>query len=975
MTRKRNRPVSRPAGKRSNVRPARPRKAAKAATGRAAKPAPGSNKAKLREMREKLMAQRSAKGSPRRKAMESRKSNQMSRSQFLRTAGIAGAGLGAAAVGLGGVAKAHIAPEHVHFPSEHSTLLAAIEAAGINGTIIVDAGTHDLPRTTDLYEGYFLLEGQTIIGEGFDADGKPVSKLRFSDDYTYKDGWIFGLVTAANDVTIEGLGFEQLDIDLTCPVLAFGAIGGSMITNAIIKDNHIANFGHFAIYMSNCTDSLASGNVIENIVIGMYISDYPTGVPARNTTVSGNRIVNATNYGIYLDGGTGNPTSGNTVSGNDISIQAREVGSRGIYLPFADDNEVTGNTINMQNGQGGMDLSYSNNNTITGNTISGTFGSGIIARGSSYNEISQNTMNMVDYVFAGISISDGSDGNTLQGNKLSGTVGHPIYIELGSNNVLLGNNLSGVTELKYKNPDYNPFCFDEAGEPKPGQIFSEPVMEVPVPHTGFGNALDFRAGEFNDNVVVPDHESLRIANNITVTAWVYPDDVGNWRTIVGKMSHGHGGANPSHPDLYLAIAENQIFFALYNNAVPSNYIWWDYSGVPIAAGEWSHVALTYDDSTKMAKVYKNGILEADFPNELTASGLALAINENPLHIGNNDAWGEYFVGRIDDVAIWDRALNEAEISDLGNQEDPDFPKYPNDPSLSSGLVAYYSCDSINDANPLHLLPESSVPPKSALDGEINKQSCPPLGELPDVYSPTLPGVNAFLGPSATFNTLKGNFGESVIDEPDYQSERVVFGCLDDVHEFYGYWAIEASKAVFVDNGFGDAGYGPERLPSTDPNANLADPNYFERQEYHAFPYLFGPVYQRYAIGTVADVPDKNNLPQLYNLALTETLVPATNPYCDPVDVPQSNGIAVVLPKDNYITGFESMAGAGGIGPQVSTANMSPKWQAWKQSLDVFLATNPTEEEMGEWLAANPEPPRQTQPPKHDKPPKHEHEEW
>jgi hypothetical protein len=164
MTKRRSRPVSRPAGKkvgsvrRSDVRST-------------ARPASGSNKARLREMRERLMAQRSAKGSPRRKAMESR----MSRAGFLRTAGVAGAGVGAAAVGLGGVAKAQTPPGTIDvYPSGSypyfgpDGLKAAIVDVADGGTVRVHYGTYDIGNT----KLEILLKGLILIG----VDGKPEIK-------------------------------------------------------------------------------------------------------------------------------------------------------------------------------------------------------------------------------------------------------------------------------------------------------------------------------------------------------------------------------------------------------------------------------------------------------------------------------------------------------------------------------------------------------------------------------------------------------------------------------------------------------------------------------------------------------------------------------------------------------------------------------------------------------------------------------
>jgi hypothetical protein len=50
-----------------------------------------------------------------------------------------------------------------------------------------------------------------------------------------------------------------------------------------------------------------------------------------------------------------------------------------------------------------------------------------------------------------------------------------------------------------------------------------------------GGALEFDGN--NDCVEVPDDPSFDITNEITVTAWINPGDVIDWRTIVAKYAH------------------------------------------------------------------------------------------------------------------------------------------------------------------------------------------------------------------------------------------------------------------------------------------------------------------------------------------------------------------------------------------------------------------------------------------------------
>jgi hypothetical protein len=74
----------------------------------------------------------------------------------------------------------------------------------------------------------------------------------------------------------------------------------------------------------------------------------------------------------------------------------------------------------------------------------------------------------------------------------------------------------------------------------------------------------------------------------------------------------------------------------------------------VPANTWTHLAVTYDATT--IRLYVNGTQVATAPS----SGDLLA-SDNPLRIGGNLIWGEYYSGLIDDVRVYNRVLTAAEI--------------------------------------------------------------------------------------------------------------------------------------------------------------------------------------------------------------------------------------------------------------------------------------------------------------------------
>jgi hypothetical protein len=162
----------------------------------------------------------------------------------------------------------------------------------------------------------------------------------------------------------------------------------------------------------------------------------------------------------------------------------------------------------------------------------------------------------------------------------------------------------------------------------------------------YGKALAFNG--VNNWLTVNDSNLLDLTTAMTLEAWVYPTVApSNWRTILIKE-----GVSPKSA------------YYLYASSDPSNQ---PASGLTIgsteytlkggtrpAANTWTHLATTYDGA--MLRLYVNGTQVAS----QARTGL-ITTTANPLRIGGNSLFGEYFTGRIDEVRIYNRALTQPEI--------------------------------------------------------------------------------------------------------------------------------------------------------------------------------------------------------------------------------------------------------------------------------------------------------------------------
>jgi hypothetical protein len=165
----------------------------------------------------------------------------------------------------------------------------------------------------------------------------------------------------------------------------------------------------------------------------------------------------------------------------------------------------------------------------------------------------------------------------------------------------------------------------------------------------YGNALNFNGT--NALVTIPDSAALHLTTGMTLEAWVYPTALtggtsSGWRTVLlkeqtGDLTYGIYANNGTvnRPDGY-------IFVTAENNTQGT---------ATLALNVWTHLALTYDGAA--LKLYVNGALASS-----RAVTGAIKVSTNPLRIGGNTIWSEYFQGRIDEVRMYNRALLATEIT-------------------------------------------------------------------------------------------------------------------------------------------------------------------------------------------------------------------------------------------------------------------------------------------------------------------------
>ena len=181
----------------------------------------------------------------------------------------------------------------------------------------------------------------------------------------------------------------------------------------------------------------------------------------------------------------------------------------------------------------------------------------------------------------------------------------------------------------------------------------------------YGAALVFSGT--NALVTISNSATLQLSTAMTLEAWVNPSVVNSaWRDAIYKGNDNYYLEATSTSGNVPVIggtfgASDRVLYGAA--ALPNNV--------------WTHLAATYDGTT--TRLYTNGVQLAS-----QAQTGAMMASTNPLQIGGDSLYGQFFQGTIDDVRIYNVALTAAQIQTDMNTP---LPADTQPPSAPTNLVA------------------------------------------------------------------------------------------------------------------------------------------------------------------------------------------------------------------------------------------------------------------------------------------------
>jgi hypothetical protein len=196
-------------------------------------------------------------------------------------------------------------------------------------------------------------------------------------------------------------------------------------------------------------------------------------------------------------------------------------------------------------------------------------------------------------------------------------------------------------------------------------LSGDTILPLLVPST---SSLSFNGSTEYIDVQASPRALVGNSNAYTISAYVFIEEAD-----IAEENYFIIGAMSGTERWYFRVDDGYVGFA-YGSIISST------TSTAITAGQWNHVAVTYN-GTNTHKIYVNG----GNPKYTSTSSTGQTITTNDAYIGalNNGTDSLHFKGKIDEVMVWNTELAQANIQTIANAVGSG--SVPNPEQLSTGL--------------------------------------------------------------------------------------------------------------------------------------------------------------------------------------------------------------------------------------------------------------------------------------------------
>jgi hypothetical protein len=225
---------------------------------------------------------------------------------------------------------------------------------------------------------------------------------------------------------------------------------------------------------------------------------------------------------------------------------------------------------------------------------------------------------------------------------------------------------------------------DESGNGNTGT-----VNGATLTNDRFGNANSAYHFDGNDYIVIGSSSSIDLRNNVSISVWI--------KTETADMTGPHqivfrGDPQDAHDPYYICFDNGTLGF-FRNVSTGYQVVGATFDGNILNTSDTYHIVGTYDSITGEMRVYLNGMLK----NQITTFAYVNYPTSTFWNtIGSEeDGAPQNYYGVIDDVRIYNRALEQSEINLLYSECDLSLQVTPIYNSVPTNSIAQFVASSSN----------------------------------------------------------------------------------------------------------------------------------------------------------------------------------------------------------------------------------------------------------------------------------------